>query len=164
MVLSIPGGEGLFSVLQEALRAKCDQGTRVRLSSSVHLILSDFRWLAAYLTRRPTRISEIIPKEKPYTLGAQYDAARGNGGVHCVHQLNGLIQLMLWQCPFPEAIQQRLVTFYNPGGDINNSELELAASVAQHDIMNQSFDIREATIHNSSDNVATVWWQRKEAT
>jgi hypothetical protein len=88
----------------------------------------------------------------------------GMGWVHFVPQHNGLIQPMLWRCPFPEAIQYRLVTFDNPGGDINNSELEIAASVAQHDILAQSFDVREATIHNSSDNVATVWWQRKRAT
>jgi hypothetical protein len=54
--------------------------------------------------------------------------------------------------------------FKNPGGDINNSELELAASVAQHDILSQQFDVREADIHNSSDNVSNVWWQRKCAT
>jgi hypothetical protein len=61
-------------------------------------------------------------------------------------------------------VQQRLVSYDNPQGDINNSELELAASVAQHDVLAQAFDVREATIHNSSDNVATVWWQPKGAT
>jgi hypothetical protein len=71
VVLAIPGGKGLFGVLREALRAKCDQGTRVWLSSSVHLVLLDFRWLAADLTRRPKRIAEIIPKENPDNLGAQ---------------------------------------------------------------------------------------------
>jgi hypothetical protein len=56
------------------------------------------------------------------------------------------------------------VTFTNPQGDINNNELELAASVAQHNILAQARDVREATIHNSSDNVATVWWQLMGAT
>jgi hypothetical protein len=41
---------------------------------------------------------------------------------------------------------------------------ELTASVAHHDILSQLFDIRETTIHNSSENMATVWWQRKVAT
>jgi hypothetical protein len=71
---------------------------------------------------------------------------------------------MLWRCPFPSAVQQRLVSYDNPQGDINNSELELAASVAHHDVLAQAFDVREATVHNSSDNLATVWWQRKGAT
>jgi hypothetical protein len=164
MVLGIPGGKGLFSVFQEALRTKCDQGSRVKLSSAVHHILADFRWLAADLTRRPTRITEIIPKDKPDTLGAQDAAATGMGGVHSVPQLDGTVQPMLWRYPFPPIVQQRLVSFDNPQGDINNSELELAVSVAQHDILAQSVDVREAPIHNSSDNVATVWWQRKWAT
>jgi hypothetical protein len=164
MVLAIPGEKGIFSVLQEAHRAKCDQGTRVKLSSAEHLVLADFRWLVADLTRRPTRIVENIPKDKPDTLGAQYAAAMGMGGVHSMPQQTGFIQPMLWRCPFPEAIQQRLVKFDNPGGDITNSELELAASFAQHDILAQYFDVREATIHNSSDNVANVSCQRKGAT
>jgi hypothetical protein len=106
MVLCIPGGKGLFSVLQEALRTKCDQGTRIRLSSAVHLILADFRWIAADLTCRPTSIAEIIPKYKPYTLGAQGAAATGMGGIHFVPHLNGTVQPMLWRCPFPNVIQQ----------------------------------------------------------
>jgi hypothetical protein len=56
------------------------------------------------------------------------------------------------------------VTFDNPKGDINTSKLELAASVAQHDILAHEFDVREATINSSSDNIAIVWWQRKGAT
>jgi hypothetical protein len=130
----------------------------------VHLILAYFRCLAADLTRRPTRLSEIIPKDKPTTLGAQDAATTGMGGVHFVPQLNGTVQPMLCRCPFPNVIQQRLVSFDNPQGDINNSELDLAASVAQHDVLSQSFDFQEATIQNSSDNVTTVWWQLKGVT
>jgi hypothetical protein len=130
----------------------------------VHQVLQDFRWLAEDLTRRPKRIAEIIPKTKPDTLGAQDASAMGMGGVQFVPQQDGTVQPLLWRSPFPRAIQERLVSFDNPAGDINNSELELAASVAHHDILAQQFDIREATIHNSSDNVATVWWQRKGST
>jgi hypothetical protein len=95
MVLGIPCEKGLFSVLQEALRTKCDHCSRVRLSSVVHRILADFRWLAQDLTRRPTRIAEIIPKTKPDTLGAQDAASTGMGGVHVVPQLDGTVQPML---------------------------------------------------------------------
>jgi hypothetical protein len=84
--------------------------------------------------------------------------------VHFVPQLDGSIPHILWRCSFPEVIQMRLATFEKSQGDTTNSELELAASVAQHDILAQEFDVQEATIHNSSDNVATVWWQQKGAT
>jgi hypothetical protein len=39
---------------------------------------------------------------------------------------------------------------------ITTSDLELAASVAQHDILAQLFDIRETTFHSSSDNLAMM--------
>jgi hypothetical protein len=42
--------------------------------------------------------------------------------------------------------------------------LELAVSVVQHDVIAHMFNIREVTIHNSSDNMATLWWQRNGAT
>jgi hypothetical protein len=70
---------------------------------------------------------------------------------------------LLWRSPFLVEIQECLVSFDNPGDDINNSELKLAGSVAQHNVLAQQFDVREATIHDSSDNVATVWWQQKYA-
>jgi hypothetical protein len=164
MVLAIPGGNGLFSVLQEVMRHKYDHGARVHLTQPAHHVLQYFQWLAEDLTRRPARIAEIIPKAKPDTLGAQDIPALGMGGVHFVPQEDGQVLPLLWRSPFPRAIQERLVSFENPAGDINNSELELAASVAQHDILAQKIDIRESTIHNSSDNVATVWWQRKGST
>jgi hypothetical protein len=86
------------------------------------------------------------------------------GGVHFVPQENGQVLPLLWRSPFPRAIQERLVSFDNSAGNINNSKLELAVSVAQHDILAQQFDIRESTIHNSSENMATVRWQRKGPT
>jgi hypothetical protein len=156
MVLTIPGGRGLFSVLQQVLKAKCDQGTRICLSREVHHVLADFRWLDVDLTARPKRMDEVIPKATPDTLGAQDAAAFGMGDVHFVPQMDGSVQTILWRSPFPAEIQRRLISHDNPDGDINNSELELAASVAQHDILAQQFDVREATIHNSSDSIATV--------
>jgi hypothetical protein len=86
------------------------------------------------------------------------------GRVHFVPQEDGQVLPLLWRSPFSRAIQERLVSFDNPAGDINNIELELAASVAQHNILAKKIDIRESTIHNSSGNVSTVWWQRKGST
>jgi hypothetical protein len=154
----------LYSVLQSVLNSKCDQGKWVSLTPSVHTVLQDFWWLAGNITRRPTLIAELVPRAQPDTFGAQDAAAAGMGGVHVLPQQYGSILPLMWWSPFPQAIQTRLVTFENSGGDINNSELELAASVALHDILAQQFDVQEATIHNSSENVATVWWQRKGAT
>jgi hypothetical protein len=164
MVLAIPGGKILFIILQEVLRHKCDHGARVRLTQPVHCVLQDFRWLTENLTRWPKRIAEIIPKAKPDTMGAQDASALGMGRVHSMPQEDGQVLPLLWRSHFSRAIQERLVSFDNPAGDINNSELDLAVSVAQHDTLAKKIDVRESTIHNSSDNVAMVWWQRKGST
>jgi hypothetical protein len=157
MVLAIPGGRGIFSVLQEVLKHRCDNGSRVRLTSGVHSVLHDFRGLARDLARRPTRIAELVPAPLPATLGAQDVAGQGMGGVHFIPLPQGDVQPLLWRSSFCREVQSRLITFSNPAGTITNSDLELAASVAQHDILAHQADIREATIHNSSDNKATVW-------
>lgn len=161
MTLAIPGGRVLLSILQEILAHKCDKDSRLRLSPDVHDILGDFRWLAKDLQRRPTRIAETIPASEPATLGAQYAAGAGMGGVHFVPLPDGSIQPLLWRLPFSSHIQSQLVSFSNPTGKITNSELELAVSVAQHDMLAQAVDIWEAIIHNASNNVATVWWQSR---
>jgi hypothetical protein len=51
-----------------------------------------------------------------------------------------------------------------PGGTITNSDLELTTSVSHHNVLAQQADVREVTIRNSSDNMATVWLQWKGAT
>ena len=52
----------------------------------------------------------------------------------------------------------------NPKGSIANSDLELAGSIAHNDVLAQAADAREKTTHNSYDNIAAVFWQRKGAT
>jgi hypothetical protein len=46
---------------------------------------------------------------------------------------------------------------------IINIDLELAASVVQHEVLVTNMDAREATFHNFSDNTPPVYWQRKGA-
>ncbi|MGH7974697.1 MAG: hypothetical protein ACREBR_04165 [bacterium] len=65
MVLAIPGGRGLFSHLQSALRST----GRIRLSTPLHDELRDWRWLIGDLAGRPTRIAETIPSH-PHYVGA----------------------------------------------------------------------------------------------
>jgi hypothetical protein len=77
MLIGIPGGKGLFSVLQAALRHQTDN---VRLSPAVHAFLNDFRWLAQDLTSRPTRLNEFLPQD-PNAVGAVDAAGTGMGGV-----------------------------------------------------------------------------------
>jgi hypothetical protein len=113
--------------------------------------------------RTSARIAELILAGTPATIGAQDAAGTGMGGVHFVPLPDGTIAPLLWQSPFPPAVQARLVAYANSDGTITNSDLELAASVAQHEVLVTQVDAREATIHNFSDNIAKVFWQRKGA-
>jgi hypothetical protein len=79
------------------------------------------------------------------------------GGVHFVPTKRGILPL-LWRTPLPQVLQERLVSHDNPTGDVTNSELELAASVVQVDVLAQRVDIRGHTVHNLSDNSASVAW------
>jgi hypothetical protein len=161
MVLAVPRGKGLFSVLQQVLKVRSEGGTQLRLTAEVRTVLEDFGDLATDLRERPTRIAELILSTIPATLGAQDAAGPGMGGVHFVPLPHGSIQPILWRPPFPLDVQRRVVSFGNPVGTITNSDLELAASVNQHDVLTYNVDAREVTIHNFSDNTPTVLWQCK---
>jgi hypothetical protein len=104
------------------------------------------------------RIAKLIPSTILATLGAQDAAGPGMGGVHFVPLPDGSIQPMLWRSPFPLEVQHRIISNDNPAGTITNSDLELAASVAQHDVLASNLDAWEATIHNFSGNTLTVYW------
>jgi hypothetical protein len=161
MVLALPERKGIFNVLQQVLKVRSDGGRRLRLTAEVHTILKDFGDLATDLRERPTRIAELIPSTIPATLVAQDAAGPGMGGAHFVPLSDGSIQPILWRSQFPLDVQRRIISFDNPVGTITNSDLELAASVTQHDVLTSNEDAQEVTIHNFSDNTPTVFWQRK---
>jgi hypothetical protein len=142
MILAIPGGRGLFSVVQEVLKIRCNKGTRVRLTHIVHSVLQDFHWLSTDMAHRPTRIAELIPARNPATLGAQDVSRLGMGGVHFSPLPNGKVQPLLWRSKFGEDVRRQLVTFSNLMGTVTDSDLELAASVAHHEVLAQQVDVR----------------------
>jgi hypothetical protein len=80
----------------------------------------------------------------------------GMGGVHSIPQIDGTIKPYLWRAPFPSKITRPMVSTDNPGGRINNSDLEFAGAVGQHDILCRLADVAEVTVHNCYDNTATT--------
>ena len=85
------------------------------------------------------------------------------GGVLFIQTSQGLSPI-LWRSTFPAPVVQALVSFDNPSGTITNSDLELAGTIAQLDVLAQVADIREQTIHNLTDNTPTLYWHRKGST
>jgi hypothetical protein len=69
---------------------------------------------------------------------------------------------MVWHLRFLLTIQCKLVFTDNPKGTVTNSDLELAATIIQHDAMCHNYDVREQTVHTSTDNQATQAWQQHQ--
>jgi hypothetical protein len=161
MALAITETIDLFSALQDAL--KTSDGNRVRFNSHAHAFFQDFHWLSEDVGGRPTTIDELVPDRVPSIQGACNASKKGPGGVHFVPLPNGDLKPLLWRQAWPASVAAELVSTANPGVSITNSDLELAATVAQFDVLAQTFDVRSHTIHNISDNTATVAWQKKGA-
>ena len=89
--------------------------------------------------------------------------ASGMGGVYFVPTDTKEIPLLWGQC-FQDWIRQELCSFAIPKGSITNSDLELPGSIAHNDIPAQAANVREKTTHNSYNNIAVLFWQRKWAT
>ena len=158
MTVALPGSEGLFSHMQEALVRGLQTGNRVRLSRHNRAELDDWLWIARSLQQRPTSIAEVV--RKPAAYGGDCDAAKaGMGGV--IFDLRRDRRPILWRSPFPADVQQRLVSWSNPAGDVTNSDLELAGVLAQHDVAAQHYDVRHATIATRNDNSSAVSWSLK---
>jgi hypothetical protein len=163
MSIALPGSRGLFSFLQEALRHK--KGTRITITSQIHQTLADFRWIVDNLCERPTRIAELVPL-LPSGLGYHDASGKGAGGVWFPAQ--GLVprglkqqQPILWRFQWPPEIANQLITDKNPTGTITISDLELAGGLLHLDVLCNTYDVRERTILSKTDNLATLYWQRK---
>ena len=88
----------------------------------------------------------------------------GMGGIHFIPDVSGSVVTVLWRHKFPDWVQRDLVFFDNSDGSINNSDLELTGSIAHNDVLAQHTDVREYTVYNLYDYMATVFWQRKGST
>jgi hypothetical protein len=152
LVAGIPGSRGQFSLLQEAL----SKGRRkIKISGALRLQLETF--LALLLTTdRPTAMSELVYGDPPYT-GATDAAKAGMGGVWFIDE-----EAIVWRAPFPPAVQNKLVSYDNPTGTVTNSDLELAATIAHHHVLEcTGLPTAGESTHTFCDNTPTVAWQTK---
>ena len=152
--VGIPGSAGLFGALQLGL--KHPDKNRVRITQHIRQHLDDFERLAEDLCSRPTRIAEVV-EEDPSALQAVDAALPGMGGVLFSPGQHPVV----WRVPYPEEVQQRVVTEANPGGDLNNSDLEQSALLAGADVAAAVYDLREVTLASLSDNTPAVSRRRK---
>lgn len=165
MSLALPGSRHLFSQMQNALSTGTK--TRIALKRGVHQALDDFRWLHANISERPTRIAELIPLT-PQALGF-HDASgsQGAGGVWfptpelVPRQGVDANEPLLWRLPWPQDLIDKLVSDDNPSGSITSADFELAGGLLQLDAIAHCYDVRERTIVSKTDNLNTMFWERK---
>ena len=158
MAIGIPGSRGLFSMLQEGLKYQ-DQD-RIRITGPMKDQLDDFEYLAKDLSRRPTSIAELVP-DHPVAVGPHDASGLGMGGVWLPSVTHSNLEPSLWRAKFPPEIVSELVTFENPSGSVNNSQLELAGGIAHNDVLQQLVNCSGRTIVPLGDNTAATVWQHK---
>jgi hypothetical protein len=62
----------------------------------------------------------------------------------------------------PQEVQQKLVSTKNPKGTVTNLDLELAATIAQHHILEEAYNPMAVEImHNFCNNTPAIAWQTK---
>jgi hypothetical protein len=110
LVLGMPSLEGQFSLLQAGLTHQKEG--RVRITAAVKEQLSTFQDLL-HPSSRPVRVKEIVPG-RPAHIGACNAAKPGMGGVWFTQEGRAL----LWREPFPQVIQDQIVSFNNPTGKL----------------------------------------------
>ena len=148
MALALPRARGLFSLMQEAL---CHvKGKRFTLSPGVHDALDNLKWLTEDVAKPPTRMYELIPirptldgyhnasgymcggvvlpgpTTTPRKLPPHHRAARPSPNPTGAHPI-------VWRMSFPKNIVKSPVSWTNPQGTVNNSELELSGGVFHSD-------------------------------
>ena len=165
MSLALPGSRHLFSQMQNALSTATK--TRIALKRGVHQALNDFRWMYANINARPTRIAEVIPLT-PQALGF-HDASgsQGAGGVwfptpDLVPRIGTEANTpLLWRVPWPQDLIDKLASGDNPTGTVTSADFELAGGLLQLDTLAFCYDVRERTIVSKTDNLNTMFWERK---
>lgn len=158
MLMAVSGGAGLLSHLQTALQQS--QGDRVRLSKATRRQLADLHRLAEDVASRPTRIAELFPATDGHYFGACDASGQGFGGV-LLPAAQSSVSPMVWRLPLPASLQQQLVTFENPTGTINNSDLELAGTILHESAIAGYVPVVERTVHTMCDNTPAVAWRGK---
>jgi hypothetical protein len=159
MVIGIPGSRGLFSMLQHALQ-QVDAAGNIHLTTPLKDQLADFHHLATELTPHPTALAEIVP-DYPVAMGPHDASGTGMGGVWLPSTTNSNITPIMWREQFPEDIIKDLVSFNNPHGTVNNSQLELAGQIAHQDVLAQEYNCEYRTITPFGDNTNAVAWTHK---
>ena len=116
---------------------------------------------------QPTLFEEIVPGH-PTHIGACDAAKLGAGGVWFpyssqTNQSDYEGEPLVWRLPFPEEVQNEMVSWNNPRGRITNSDMETAGTILHQDVLGDHAHVAGETCHNYSDNTPSVARRTKES-
>lgn len=152
----IPGGEGLFSPIQEAMKG---DPPKITINDNLKIILKDWKYVIAYMDKHPTSIHQLITKYPNY-IGYTDACKLGCGGVWC----SGLDALdpVLWAFEWPPELKQQIQTPANPKALLSINDLELLGQVLGWLILEaMDISLKHGHIGLFCDNQSTVEWLRK---
>jgi len=75
--------------------------------------------------------------------------------------LNKDLPPIVWRIPFPECIQQQVISQNNPHGKISNSDLEMIGLLFQWLVLEKFVDLAHAHVVIWCDNTLTIAWATK---
>ena len=147
-----------FGICSLPCPKKTVQGLRKK---GTHQHLTYFKWLLEHVSKRPTRIAELIPL-LPSALGHHEASKFAAGGVWVpTDQLFPCAgyhhRPVVWHHQWPKHIQYILVASKKPTGNITNSDLELAGGLLNLQAVYQAYYIQECTLISIMDNLATLF-------
>jgi len=151
MAMAVPGCQGMFTIMQHALK---NTTNCITLSRGIHDTLEDLRWLSDDLATRPTCLYELIPQDQPEITGTTDTSGYAMAGVLLLllsamewrsdgdndmtplaHGSTPLVPQctpILWQANFPLDIIRWLVTPDNPAGDIPIATLPRITTMSEN--------------------------------
>jgi hypothetical protein len=149
----IPGGSGLFSPIQVAMRG---DPPVITLSTTLKQILADWRYIIHFMMKNPTSVLQLLA-EYPAYVGYSDACGVGVGGIWT----SGLthIKPFVWKYEWPRDIQDTIISSTNPKGTLTINDLELAGTVLNWLALEcQPVNLKFQHIGMFCDNAAAVSW------
>ncbi len=160
--IGIPNGKGLLSpiitTVTKHARGKHYKNKTLRLNQTTRQALQDWLTLLPAALRNPIPCTDLMPA--PADFVGYCDASKnGAGGIW--FGLNKDLPPIVWRIPFPERIQQQVISQNNPHGKISNSDLEMIGLLFQWLVLEKFVDLAHAHVAIWCDNTPTVAWATK---
>jgi hypothetical protein len=148
----LPAAKGMFSPLNKATKGEPKE-VGLGKQSETRAALLDLRHIILSLASRPTHVSELVEYE-PELAGTCDASSAGAGGVWIGHG----VQPTVWRIEWPRDV----VAQYKQG-QLTNSDLEMAAVLAQYLVAEQLRPMERCHTAIWSDNSPATSWSTKMA-